>query len=71
MRGTPPSVSVDVGDAPRIIASGSTNSAILLGNAQLTLWGTVGERQQLVMEMARELGLTVLVHDPELDVVAN
>jgi hypothetical protein len=58
MRGTPPSVSVEVGDAPRIIGSGDTSTTVVLGNASVVvLFGSVDQRRSLVLALAREIGL--------------
>lgn len=61
MRGTSPSVQVDVGDAPRVICAGTNATTVILANAHVTLFGTLAQRQELVMEMARELGLTLAI----------
>jgi hypothetical protein len=65
MRGTPPSISVEVGDAPRIVGSGTTNTSVALGNAHLIFFGSVDQRRVFVMELAREVGLSVLVHETD------
>lgn len=59
MRGTPPSIVCEVGHLPMVVESGTARTTVRLGNAMLTLHGTVEERRALVMEMARELGLRI------------
>lgn len=66
MRGTPPSIAVKVGEEPRVTESGMTGTRVVLGNAHLTLYGTHRQRQALVVELARELGLTVSGTDAQL-----
>lgn len=59
MRGTPPSVVVEVGQSPMVVESGTSSTSVRLGNAIVTFHGTIHERRWLLEEMARDLGLRI------------
>ena len=61
MRGASASFGADVGPAPRVVESGTTHMTVRLGNAQVTLHGSLAERRALVEELAKELGIWALI----------
>lgn len=69
MRGTSPSLAVEVGPDPCVIEDGPSFTTVRLGNAQITLHGSLTDRRALVTELAGELGmqsrLTPAIHAME------